>query len=188
MRFLWLLSVLVVTASYADSLYTPQSRYASLFADHKACRVGDVLHILITETAQASQQTQDNTANSTDAKLGPGLGKLSFLPLVGYAGTVQAQSKGTTNRSGTFTARLAVMVVEVAPNGNLLVEGTRSLTVHNDQQLIKLRGEVRPQDVAADGTIASYKVANATISYTGTDPLRPGSKVGIITRALHWLF
>lgn len=174
--------------AHADSLYTPASSFNSLFSDRKAAHIGDVLHILITESAQATQSTDSNTSNSTDAKMGPGLGKLNFLPLVGYAGSTAATSKGGTNRSGTFTARIAVVVVGVTPAGNLLVEGSRNVTVLKDFQVIKLTGEVRPQDIDCDNTVPSFKVANAMVSYTGSDPLRPNSKVGIITRALHWLF
>lgn len=171
-----------------DSLYSAGSTFTNLFSDRKAVRVGDVLHILITETAQANQNISSTTSSSTDAQMGAGTGKLSFLPLLGYSGAISAESKGAVNRSGSFVGRVAVTVVGTTPAGNLLVEGCRNVTVHKDFQIIKLAGEVRPQDVSADNTVPSYKVANATISYEGNDPLQPGKKVGIITRVLHWLF
>jgi flagellar L-ring protein FlgH len=187
-----LIGAFAILASYtptrADSLYDAESGFTSLFSDRKATRVGDVLHILITETAQASQNATSTTSNTTDSKMGPGVGKLSFLPLIGYSGQSAADSKGSTNRSGSFVGRVAVTIIGVTPSGNLLVEGSRNVTVLKDYQVIKLSGEVRPQDIAADNTVPSYKVANAMVSYTGSDPLRPNGKVGIITRMLHWLF
>jgi flagellar L-ring protein precursor FlgH len=120
--------------------------------------------------------------------MGPGLGPLSFLPLAGYTGSITAKSQGDTNRSQSFVGRVAVAVTSVAPNGNLLIEGTRNVTVLKDFQIIKLSGEVRPQDVGSDNTVPSYMVANAAITYSGSDPLKPNGKVGVITRALHWLF
>lgn len=189
MRRILLLTLLaVVGTACADSLYCPDSTFMSLFGDRKAYCVGDVLHILITENAQANQNLTSNNSNSTDATIGPGLGLLDFLPLAGYSGAIAAESKGGVNRSASFVGRVAVTVTEVMPNGNLIVEGCRNVTVHKDFQIIKLTGEVRPQDVTADNTVPSFRVANAVISYTGSDPLKPGSKVGIITRVLHWLF
>ncbi|MEN6303650.1 MAG: flagellar basal body L-ring protein FlgH [Armatimonadia bacterium] len=188
MRHLAAIALLALSAAHADSLYTPTSGFRSLFADRRAVAVGDVLHILVTETAQANQTVNNSTQSTTAANLGPGLGKLSFLPLLKYQGDIAAQSKGSASRSETLTARVAVTVVEVTPAGNLKVEGSRQVAVNNDRQLIKLCGEVRPEDVTADNTVPSYKVADATISYTGSDPLKPGKKVGIITRLLHWVF
>lgn len=180
--------LLVSVPVAADSLYTSQSPFARLFSDRKAAQVGDVLHILITELAQASHNTTSDVANRAKTEMGPGLGLLDFIPLIGYGGSSQASSSGKANRSESFSGRIAVTVVGITPTGNLLVEGCRSVTVHRDLQIIKLCGEVRPQDVTADNTVPSYRVANATISYTGSDPLRPGRKVGVVTRILHWLF
>lgn len=188
MKCLIPLTFLMLGAACADSLYTPTSGFRSLFADRKATAVGDVLHVLVTETAQAHQTVKNSTSSSTDAQLGPGLGKLAFLPLLKYQGGISAQSQGSASRSETLSARVAVTVVGITPAGNLQVEGCRQVVLNNDQQTIKLCGEVRPEDVTADNTVPSYKVANASISYTGTDPLKPGKKVGIITRLLHWVF
>lgn len=172
----------------ADSFYTPDCALARIFSDRKAIAIGDVIHILVTESASAAQNMQDTTASTAAAQVGPGGGKLNFLPLWSYSGDVQAQAKGATTRSDTLTARLAVTVVGLAPNGNLLVEGERRMTVHKDYQVLKISGEVRPRDIAADNTVPSYKVANVTVSYTGSSPSRPGGKCGLLTRALHWLF
>jgi flagellar L-ring protein precursor FlgH len=182
----WLL--LPLAGVRADSLYTATSDFSRLFSDRKALAVGDVLHIIVVESSSASQNMQDATSTQSEAKIGPGLGKLSFLPMWGYGGNIGAQAKGNTSRSETMTARVAVVVVGHSAAGNLLVEGERVIQVHKDAQVIRLKGEVRPQDVGPDSTVLSSKVANATISYSGSNPARPGSKVGFITRALHWLF
>lgn len=188
MRTVCLWALLLAGAAEADSLYTAQSPFASLFSDRKAVCVGDTLNILIVETAQASQNMADQTAAKSNATMGPGVGLLDFIPVIGYSGDIAAQSGGSTSRSASFSARIAVTVTGVTPAGNLLVEGSRQVRVHKDYQDIKLSGEVRRQDISADNTVPSYRVANACISYTGSNPLRPGNKVGIITRALHWLF
>lgn len=189
MRNLCLAALLLSTAVAADSLYTPQSPFARLFSDYRAAQVGDVLQVLIMETATANQTANEQTANKSDAAMGPGAGWLNFLPAVGYAGNITSAASGTTTHSGSFSSRLTVTVVAVLPNGNLQVEGSRQVTVHKDNQNIKLTGEVRPQDVGPDNTVPSYRVANAQISYTGTNPRRPSpGKTGLITGLLHWLF
>ncbi len=190
-RLIWLgfsLFVLWPCVSEADSLYSPHSAFSNLYSDRRAAKVGDVLYIVITEIAQASQTVANETKNSSDLNMGPGKGWLDFIPLLGYRGSTAAQSSGKAARSEVFTARIAVTVVGVTPAGNLLVEGSRMVHLHHDKQIITLKGEVRPQDISADNTVPSYRVANASISYTGSDPLRPGKKVGIITRLFHWLF
>lgn len=173
---------------FADSLYSPSSSFANLYSDRRAAKVGDVLYIVITEVAQASQTVANETKNSSELNMGPGRGWLDFIPLLGYKGSTAAQSSGKAARSEVFTARIAVTVVGMTPTGNLLVEGSRIVNLHHDKQIITFKGEVRPQDISADNTVPSYRVANASITYTGSDPLRPGKKVGIITRLFHWLF
>lgn len=173
---------------YGDSLYRADGSLSSLFSDRKAHQVGDVIHIIVTESASASQVMADTNASSSEARVGPGVGKLSFLPLCGYGGDISAQSKGSTTRSDTLTARLAVTVVAVAPNGNLLLEGERLVGVHKTHQTLKITGEVRPRDVGPDSSVPSYKVANIRLTYSGSSPNRPGSQTGFITRLLHWLF
>jgi flagellar L-ring protein precursor FlgH len=188
MRSCWLWAILIANVVSADSLYTPQSPFARLFSDYRAAQVGDVLQVLIMETAQANQTANEQTSNKSDASMGPGLGLLKFIPLIGYGGDIKSAASGTTTHSGSFTSRLAVTVTGIAPNGNLLIEGSREVKLHKDVQMIKLTGEVRPQDVGSDNTVLSYRIAKAQISYTGSNPRRPGSKVGFITGLLHWLF
>lgn len=188
MRSLCLWALLIAGAAGADSLYSAQSPFASPFGDRKASRVGDVVQILISESAQANQTANDQTANKSNSTMGPGVGLLDFLPLVGYSGNITSAASGSTTRSASFTTRLAATVVGVSPNGNLLLEGSREVRVHKDFQVIKLSGEVRPSDILSDNTVPSYQVANARISYTGSDPRRPGSKSGLLTGLLHWLF
>lgn len=172
----------------ADSLYSEGSLFASLFGDRKATKVGDVLQIIIVETASATHNAERNNQASTDTTVGPGLGKLGFLPLWGYSGSSTSAAKGGASRTESFVGRLAVTVTGMSPAGNLLLEGERVIQVNKDTQRIKLTGEVRPRDVKSDNTVLSSAVANAKIEYEGSDPGKPGSKVGIVTGLLHWLF
>lgn len=73
----------------------------------------------------------------------------------------------STERTDELTARIAAMVTEVLPNGYLVIQGQREVVVNYELQELKLQGIVRPQDISADNTIPSEKIAEARISYAG---------------------
>ena len=178
----------LAAGAQADSLYGTGAFFGSLFSDRKALKAGDVLQVIIVESASATHTAARNNNVSTQSSIGPGAGKLGFLPLWGYNGSSQSSASGDASRTESFVGRVSVTVKGVSPAGNLLIEGERAVQVNRDLQKIKLRGEVRPQDVLRDNTVLSSAVANAHIEYEGSDPGKPGSKVGIVTGLLHWLF
>ena len=121
-------------------------------------------------------------------ELGPGLGLLDFIPLA-KAGAKDGRKAGGRNvQGGTFSARMTSQVVEVLPNGNLVIEGSQSLVVNRENQEITVRGIVRPQDIAADNTVLSTYISDASISYQGSGSLGTQQKPGIITQILNWIF
>jgi flagellar L-ring protein precursor FlgH len=183
-----LLLLLTASSVCADSLYSPSSFFTDMFADRKAARVGDVLHVLIAENASANQ-TVGGTHNK-QAKVGAeeGSGWLDFIPLLGYGGSSSYSNGSTATRSGSITARLTVTVTEVLASGNLRIEGRRFVQVNRDLQEITIRGQVRPRDIGRDNTVMSYQVADVEILYTGSDPRKPGHSVGFIQRLLNLLF
>ena len=185
MLSLW---VALGAVAHADSLYGTGAFFGSLFSDRKAAKVGDVLQVIILESASATHSAERSNQASTQSSIGPGGGKLGFLPLWGYGGSSQSAAKGGASRTESFVGRVSVTVKGISPAGNLLIEGERAVQVNKDLQKIKLSGEVRPQDVQRDNTVLSSAIANARIEYEGSDPGKPGSKVGIITGLLHWLF
>lgn len=186
------LALLVIIASVslsaADSLYTPDSFFTTMFVDTKACKIGDVVHILITESASATQTASRVHMKSSETKANAGMGWLDFIKLMGYGGSSEYTASGTETSRGTMSTRLTVSVVDVMPNGNLVVEGRRHVVVNKDVQDVTIRGEVRPKDIGPDNTVYSYQVANVEIEYVGSDPGKPGNKVGIISRLLNFLF
>ena len=162
--------------------------FERLYGDRRAVQVGDTLHLVIAETSSASMAAGQDHSQSTDSKVGPGIGKLAFLPMLGYSATSTSQSKGTSSRTGNVAARMTVQVMEICPAGNLVVEGERTVVVNNDHETIRIHGEVRRKDVGADNTIYSYDLANVKVDYAGNDPRKPAGKVGFITRLLNFLF
>ncbi len=162
-----------------------------LFADRKALRVGDIVTVLVVEDAKASNQSQMKLTKDAKSDVsGQGSGFLDFIPLFGAKLGLKKehQGKGQTTLSGKMTARVAAQVVEVRPNGNLVIEGSRTVKINDDEDRIAVRGVVRPEDIASDNTVLSTYLSEAQISYTGSGPGKHAAREGIIARILNFLF
>ena len=83
---------------------------------------------------------------------------------------------------------MAVRVVGVQPNGDLVIEGTKVLGINNDKEMLILTGIVRSQDITRENTVYSYQIADAQITYRGKGIAANGGKPGWIMRFLNWLF
>ena len=160
---------------------------ASLYEDRRARRVNDIVTILITETTTAQKKATTNSSrasnvndtitNNATSGLGPlGLAAYSF-PLknleagVQGSGTTSFKGEGDTARTGTFTATIAAKVVEVLPNGNLVLESRKETVINNDKEIIVVRGIIRPDDISSTNTISSQLVADAKIYLVGDGEL-----------------
>lgn len=174
--------------SAPDPLVGPNCFFFNLYGDRKATKPGDILHIIIAEQASATNAASRNLQRTSSTSAGPGQGLLDFLKAVGYQGSSAAKDSATAVRSGSLTARVTVTVIRTLPDGNLFVEGKHDIQVNKDHQTITLRGEVRPRDVSADNTVYSYDVANLQVEYAGSDPARPGKRMGFLGRILNALF
>ena len=164
----------------------------SLFTDIKAHQVGDILTVLIYEQSQASQQVESKTEKTTKSstKAGPGIGSLDFIPLFGVDGNHKNthDGKGENLRNGTLRARMSVTVVDVRPNGDLVIEGSRTVGISTDREVLNLSGVVRSADIASDNTVDSYLIADAEIHYTGKGANNTAARPGFLTRLINWIF
>ena len=139
----------------------------SLFTDVKARKVGDILTVLIFEqsrgTSQAETKTDKSTSFSTDG--GPGVGSLNFVPLFGAKGDNKNtfNGKGENQRSGTLRAKMSVTVLELRSNGDLIVEGSRTVQVSDEKETLHLTGVVRTKDITPENTVDSYIISDAQI-------------------------
>jgi len=176
-----------------------------LFEDNKARLVGDIVTVTVNETANSTQSASTNTSRATNMNmqtstllgLPTSLGIQNFLGLGNqFDPTVNAtinnsnQGAGTVSRNGTLTGTVSSIITEIMPSGNLRIEGRRSVKVNNEEQIMVLRGVVRPQDINFDNTIASTLIADASISYSGegvvADEQRKGWLAKILSRV--WPF
>ncbi|HWR81835.1 MAG TPA: flagellar basal body L-ring protein FlgH [Candidatus Deferrimicrobium sp.] len=164
----------------------------SLFTDIKAHRVGDILTVLIYEQNRAAQQIETKTEKTTkfSTEGGPGIGTLDFLPLFGIEGSSEGvhDGKGENIRNGSLRAKMSVTVIEVKANGDLVIEGSRTIGISGDRETLALTGVVRSKDITADNTIDSYLIADAEIHYSGKGNANTGARPGPLMRFLNWLF
>lgn len=164
----------------------------SLFTDIKANRVGDILTVLVFEDSRASQKTESKTEKSTESSVGggPGIGTLRFIPMFSADGKNETSfdGKGESSRNGTLRAKMSVTVVGVKDNGDLTIEGSRTIGLSGDRETMMLTGVVRQKDISPDNTIDSYLIADASISYSGKGDINTGSRPGFFTRVLNWIF
>ncbi|MHC4261350.1 MAG: flagellar basal body L-ring protein FlgH [Planctomycetota bacterium] len=179
------------------SIYDVQRGPAGLIANKTARRPGDLITVLISETQDVTNEEVTGLQKQTsldyelvDFNLFPNA--FSTLPSLDGDSSKQFQGNATQSKRGTFTARLTAMVVDVLPNGNLVISGRREVRVDNDVKLIEFSGVVRKYDVSAANTVASELVADATVSYTGTGPIaNTGRRRGFgawLSDALDWLW
>jgi len=165
---------------------------ASLFSDIKAHKVGDILSVNIYENTQATNKTETKTEKSGkfSTEGGPGTGILDFIPLFGAEGQNQNtfDGKGENLRNRNLRARMSVTVVAVKDNGDLVVEGSRTVGISNDRETLTLSGVVRQRDIGPDNSVNSYLIADAQIIYRGKGAINDGNRPGPIMRFLNWLF
>jgi len=157
------------------SAYVAHSRLGDLARDFRATQAGDIVTVVVVDRANAvstAGATADRTSeasggvSSVFGKLpGSVAGRLGDLASVNGASKLQGQ--GETSRSSTLQTTLAARVVEVLPNGNLVIEGRKSVTVNAERQLVEVRGVVRWNDVNAQNQIRSDRIAQMDLRING---------------------
>ena len=173
---------------------------ADLFTDVKAIDVGDIVTINIVETSKASKdaKTDIQRNNAVDASIKALLGLESYShPLVqeiapefnlgtGISATYASKFKGQgkTTRNESMTAQISARVIQVLPNGNLVIRGSREITVNFEKQYIIVQGVVRPEDISPENTVLSTYIADAKIDYTGKGDVSRQQRQGWLSRLI----
>ncbi len=165
----------------------------SMFADKRATAVGDLLTIIVQESSTASKDASTKTskksgvdAGITSFLYGPGasglLTKGGQYPALKIDGSTQFDGSGAVGSSEKIVARITVRVVDVLPNRNLVLEGSRQTSFSGESQDVILRGMVRPEDITSGNTVYSYNVADVTIKFMSKGVASDGQKKGWFTR------
>lgn len=186
-------------AVYGDSLWDRRdARAAPLFSDTRARQVGDLLTVVISESTSVNER--DQVQLRKEAKAG-GLFNFKGNTAAGKLArdaTVNMESGGSANRrfdgssdvqnNRRFGDRMTVAVVDVQPNGNLVVEGRRKRQIGWETRTLRLTGVVRPIDIGSGNTIQSQSIANFQIGYEGHGPETNFTTQGYLSRALNYLW
>ena len=173
-----ILLALLVCAGIApgQSLWDSKAPQPSLFADTTARYVGDILTVIISESQKVKNKEDTNYSKELelDAKLENwDVIENMFGILPAARGRIDRSMTGTAkyDKEGSLESRLSVVVIDVMPNGTLLIEGRRRVIMDRETKSMRLVGLVRPYDITGENTVLSWKVANASISYEGSGPL-----------------
>ncbi|NPA49962.1 MAG: flagellar basal body L-ring protein FlgH [Thermodesulfobacteria bacterium] len=183
------------------SLYT--GTRAFFFEDHRARRVGDIITVKIVETYQSSSKVSNKTSRKTGLTAG-------IKALLGFEKAIEdsnprfradqmfggdfsssAEGQGQLSRNTNIAATITARVVEVLPNGNLVIQGVRVVRQNENLEYITLSGIIRPEDIEPDNTVLSTHIADAHIEYSGAGPASLATRgPGWLARTLQliWLF
>ena len=172
----------------ADGSIYHDAQAMELFSDAHAHRVGDILTIVLQESTQASKKATTSTSKNDSVALAAPTVFGQPVTLNGKGASVALSGKnsfdgaGSSTQSNQLTGQITVTVAKRLSNGNLFVRGEKWLTINQGQELVRIAGMVRPQDIAQDNSVPSTRVADAHISYTGRGSLADANTQGWLSR------
>ena len=155
------------------SLYAGNGRLADGFRDVRASQVYDLVTIIVSDKASAVSTGGTNTSRKSSVKASVGsaaLPKGSIKALSNLASTSNdqgLQGQGTTSRESTLTTTVTAEVTDVLPNGNLVIQGQKDISVNSEKQVIVVRGIIRPDDLSPVNSIPSDRIARMEVRVNG---------------------
>lgn len=167
------------------AIFQAAAGYAPLTSGNRAARVGDLVTIVLVERTQATKSaTQTTDRNGSISLSPPTTGPLAlFSPSdVGMGGGNAFTGKGQATQANALSGEITVTVAQVMPNGVMLVKGEKLVTLNRGDEFIQIAGLIRPEDITADNRIASTRVADATITYSGNGEVARASRQGWLQR------
>ena len=162
----------------------------NLFGDRKAARIGDIISIILSENTSSSKSANVEIKKENDIS-GPTGGGTVFgdtptlrdLTLgVEVVNDREFLGESGADQSNQLNGSISVTVVDIYPNGTLVVRGEKWITLNRGEEFIRVSGLVRPDDVTPENTVLSTKIANARIQYSGTGQLADAQEMGWMTR------
>jgi len=184
----------------SGSLWQDNGPLSELFIDTKARRVGDIVTIQIVESSSATNTASTKTGRKSSVAGGvdnffnmekryPGTHPF-FNPFAQVKSELNSDfdGSGTTQRSGDLTAFITTKVIEVLPNGNLYIMGSREVTVNNERQFITLSGLIRTRDISQGNVILSTYISDARIAYSGSGIIDDRQSPGWMTKILNTIW
>lgn len=196
------------TGSPTGSIFADETN-SRLFGNKRSFEVGDVLTVILTESTQAQRRSgieavregsnvplrglKSVIATPINQSLPGGswlrnTAKDSFLSTDFDDLTIESKGRGTANQAASLNGALAVLVTQVLPNGNLVIQGQKRLSLSEGSETVKLKGIVAVRDIQPDNTVLSSRIAGAQIAYQGSGELAEFAKVNWGTRVFNKLW
>ena len=181
-------------AARADSLWpTDGGNERSMFADRKAGRTGDILTVVVQESAAATTTQSNESARSSDLTdavtqfmFSPAASSFGThngeLPGISLGGSATYSGGGSVNNSQSISSRAAVLVSDVLPNGVLVIQGVRMVRFSGETQYVVLHGLVRADDISRDNTVISSNIADARVEFYAEGALTDAQKRGWLAK------
>ena len=164
----------------------------TLYSDHRAHGVGDIVTIEIVEVSSASNEASTELSKEHDSSmdLSAGTGALDFIPMAGYntSNSNEYSGEGKTSRKGNLKAKITAVIKDILPNGNLLIEGSRIVEINGEKQITVLTGVIRPADITPANTVYSYNIAEAQITFKGSGSVQTSQRPGFFAKIVNWIF
>ena len=165
----------------SGGIFNVSAGYAPLYSGTRAARIGDPVTILLVETTTAAKTVSSKSQKGGSAAITPPTaGPLSFLnPNALNAGSTSSfNGQGNAAQTSTLVATLSVTIAEVRANGTALVKGEKKMLVSQGNEWVRFSGIVRLADIDADNQVASTRVADAQIEYTGKGAIMRAGRQG----------
>lgn len=164
------LRVVGLAGLFFASIVQSQDVPISLYADHKARGLGDMVTILVQESAVAKRESQSNQMDDNvvdvDGQVDGNL--LKFLPVFGLRSKLKTNSnsrEGTAQRD-QLSGRIAAVITDVTQGGLYTISGSKLININGERNLMTIKGQIRPRDIRADNTILSYNIVDTKIFYS----------------------
>ena len=150
-------------------------------------QVGDLVTVLLNESTQAARTQNGSLSRSSSNDVptsAPNVLKGLFKSAVTLESNIKNEGVGKADQTASLTGSIAVSVVDVMSNGNLVLRGEKQVALSEGSEIIQVGGIVRPDDIAPNNTVQSRRLANAQITYRGTGDLATAARAGWGTSTL----
>lgn len=161
----------------------------ALFDDRRAGFVGDVVTIILDEQTRSSKSAETSIRKESSNEL---LNPKVFGSVIRGTGTdnifgsldseTEFSGEGESDQSNSLTGTITAVVAKRLPNGLLLVQGEKWFQLNRGEEYVRVSGLVRPEDISADNSVSSQRLADARIAYSGTGEIAQSNRAGWLTR------
>ena len=179
----------VVVAPINNGSIFQASQYRPLFEDHRARLVGDTLTVQIVEKVSATQKSTSSIDKGGTIGVGvtaiPGISANSFTApraTIGLNSSNTFAGKGSTENSNDFSGTITATVIEVLPNGHLIISGEKQIGVNHNVDVLRFSGQVDPRAIQTGNTVASAQIANVRIEQRGKGQQADAQGIGWLGR------